>query len=446
MSRESGPTNSDYIVVHLVVQEATKPLVGPQVLDNVQSQMTVPGPARPTCAIVVLLEPARCLFKSHVRRALRSLRARAPGVTVSLLPYVSRVSVDRNASMVARYVKRQARGRSVVFHCRGERAVQWAHALSRRLPRAAIVADIRGPWPEELRFARSQTDAPADPSTHRDYEQATRNLVEALGVSHRATTVSDGMREWLFGLGVAPTKTSYVPCCVRAVTYDDAARERMREHLGLSRNLVLVYSGVVNRFQYLTDGLGEFVARALQVNATVHFMAITPDRSNMLSLLAEAGVDQTRTSIVQLPQERVSSYLMAADAGLILGRVGVLKKVVQPVKFAEYLAAGLPVIASRGTLGIDALITRYKAGILVDFAEGNWSEHDIRCALDTVRETRGALHAGALALCREHLLWDRYAGAQRDAYIDALAMAKSGATCLRTERTAPAYERIGVAR
>lgn len=431
----------EYVVMHVVVQETAKPLVGPQVLDNMQSQVTTPGLSRPTRAIVVLLEPLRSLFSQDVRKSLQSLRARAPDVKVSVLPYVSRLRVARNASFLAPYVKRQTRGLPVVFHCRNERAVEWANALSGHLGRTAIVADIRGAWPEELLFAKGRSDSlPAQSSTTSEYEDATRNLITALGASHRATTVSDGMSEWLARLGVARAKMSYVPCCVRKVTYDERTREDMRAQLGLSANLVLVYAGVVNRFQYLTDGLGDFVARALRLNATVHFMAITPDRSNMLDLLARAGVDDARTSIIQLPQEQVSRYLMAADAGLILGRPSVLKTVAQPVKFGEYVAAGLPIVASRGSLGVDSLVTKYQAGILLNYAEGTWSEDEIRRALDTLVAGRGTLRTGALMLCREHLLWDAYVSALREAYIDALAMAKVGRTCL------PALPRLSSSR
>lgn len=428
---------SQYVVIHVVVQETTKPLVGPQVLDNMESQLTTPGPARPTRVIVVLLEPFRFLFNRDVRRAVRSLRARAPGVKVSLLPYVSRLSVTRNASFLAHFVKTVARDLPVVFHCRGERAIEWARALSQHAGRAAIIADIRGPWPEEQLFAQSRSDKSAQVSSRLDYERATSNLVAALGASQRATTVSDGMREWLAALGVERMKMSYVPCCVQKITYEEPTREQMRDRLGLSRNLVLVYAGVANRFQYLTDGLGEFVARAMEVNATVHFMALTPDRRNMETLLTDAGVDSVRTSILHLPQNQVANYLMVADAGLILGKPGILKAVVQPVKFAEYLAAGVPVIASRGTLGIDKLLIGYRAGILVDYPQGEWSQEEIGRALDTLRSTRDTLRCGALTLCREHLLWDRYTNAQREAYVDALAMARSGATCLRFDGVAP---------
>ncbi|HEX5179664.1 MAG TPA: glycosyltransferase [Gemmatimonadaceae bacterium] len=431
--------DGEYIVVHVVVQETTKPLVGPQVLDHMQSQATTPGSSRPTRVIVLLLEPLRRVFKPEVKRAVRSLKARAPGVTVVLLPYVSRLTVAKNASFLARLVKRWANGRPVVFHCRGERAVGWAHALSQHFGHTGIIADVRGPWPEELLFARSrQAFHSAQAANNRDYEHATRNLLAALSLSQRAATVSDGMCEWLAALGVAPTKLDCVPCCVRNVVYDEDAREQMRDRLGISRDLVLAYVGVVNRFQYLTEGLGEFVALAMQGNPTVRFMAITPDQRDMSTLLRDAGVDLTRIFIFHLPQELVASHLMAADAGLILGKPGVLKSVVQPVKFGEYLAAGLPVIASRGSLGIDRLVTAYQAGILVDYTKENWSNDEVQRALDTVSATRNTLRMGALALCRDHLLWERYASAQREAYVDALTMAKTRATCMRASGAAPA--------
>jgi len=272
--------------------------------------------------------------------------------------------------------------------------------------------------------------AGADDDVVAAYRRAVRALNSKLAMSHHAVTVSDGMCDWLFDNGVSKECLTYVPCCVTGVTHDSAVRQEMRDRLGLSRKFVLAYSGVVNRFQYLTEGLGAFLRLATIADEDVHILSLTPDIENMSALLAASGVDGRRSSIFHVPQRLVASYLSAADAGLILGRPGALKSVTQPVKFGEYVAAGLPIVASRGARGMDALIEKYGAGILVDYDGDRWAPEEVARALRLVQTDGEKLRQGALTLCREHLVWTRYIDDVRRAYRGALATADANRSCL----------------
>lgn len=423
-----------YSVVHLVVQEVAKPLVGPQVLDHMQSLVASGHASQPARIMVALLEPARAAFRNEVRKAARSLKSRAPDVKVAVVPYVSRLSLRQNAAVFGHYLKSWSRQQRVVFHCRGERATTWAHALSPFFDRPGILADIRGPWPEEILFAGGETSyVEAATDNQRDYDVAMLQLRNALAEAHHVTTVSVGMRDWLATLGVGRDRITYVPCCTKSISFDDSARDASRSRLGLSDKLVLVYSGGVSQYQYLTEGMADFVRQMMRLEPSVHLLAVTPDVSKMIQMLNTAGVDARRTTVLCVSQEEVSRTIMAGDAGLIFGKRGTLKSVVQPVKFAEYLAAGLPVIVSRGSRGMDPLIETYDAGILVEYSEARWRKVEIERIIQTLRQERETLREGALKLCREHFLWARYADSMRAAYVNTLEAASANARCFAVD-------------
>lgn len=86
MSGIHGEQNSGrHAVVHLVVQEAGKPLIGPQVIDHMHCQATAEGEGRPTRVIVGLLEPARAAVRRRMVERVKALQKRAPNVRVPLL-------------------------------------------------------------------------------------------------------------------------------------------------------------------------------------------------------------------------------------------------------------------------------------------------------------------------------------------------------------------------
>ncbi len=412
-----------YAVVHLVVQEAEKPLIGPQVLDHMQWQATAGGPGRPAVVAVGLLEPARVALRSRAAERARELQRRAPAVRVVLLPYVSRLGTRRSAFLIAPRLRRVVGSRRIVFHCRGERAVEWAMALRRAFPGAGIVADIRGPWPEEFLFARGY-DGPecADPRSLEGYHLSLSRLHEALAHAGAVISVSAGMLEWLHGLGVARRRLTYVPCCVTRTTFHPDVRRAQRAALGFDGHLVFVYLGILARYQHVAGGVLPFFREVLRHRPTAHLLVLTPDTAEMRSLLEPMKIPPERVTVLSVPQPDVPRYLAAADAGLLLRQPSRLTKVVQPVKLGEYLAAGLPVVVSRGAGRVAEMVERSGAGIVVAYTgdpqEDLAGEVARTCAV--LERDGDALRERALKLCEREFLWARYTTAVRDAYRQAL--------------------------
>jgi len=65
----------------------------------------------------------------------------------------------------------------------------------------------------------------------------------------------------------------------------------------------------------------------------------------------------------------VPGYLAAADVGLLLREPCLVNRVASPVKFAEYLAAGLPVLLTEQIGDYSALAAAHRVGCVIPYAD-----------------------------------------------------------------------------
>ena len=79
-------------------------------------------------------------------------------------------------------------------------------------------------------------------------------------------------------------------------------------------------------------------------------------------MLKQAGVSAADWTVVSVPHAEVQNYLLAGDVGLLLRRPSPINSVASPMKFAEYLACGAPVLASAGIGDVNGMISTYGVG------------------------------------------------------------------------------------
>ena len=420
MTADHHASKADYVVVHLVAQESGKALIGPQVVDHMAWQASVSGADAPGAVAVGFIEPMRVAVRSRTRRRMAQLRRRSRGVKIMVFPIVGRAGTRVNARAIALRTARFARGRRVVFHCRGESAVEWAIEIARHVRGARIVADIRGAWPEEALFERGY-DGPddADASALSEYRRNLARLSTVFAHSDAVLSVSPGMIDWLVAVGADPSRTSYVPCCVSAVTGSDAARETARRELGLTDQLVFAYSGTVVGYQHVEDGVAAFFRTAAAVCGRAHLLCLSEDADRARDVLMAAGIPTDRMTVRCVTQEDVSRYLAAADAGLLLRRKSRLNRFSQPTKFAEYLASAVPVIVSSGTGVLPELVERSGAGIAITWfgLDDEARQREVRMVCATLERRGAEMRRAAAATCERDFLWKSYVSTVRAAYL-----------------------------
>jgi glycosyltransferase involved in cell wall biosynthesis len=425
--RSAAPPD-EYALVHLVSDhDAFMDLIDSQVLDHMVHQVRRGGADRPAKVIVALLEPLSVARSSRMRARLTSMRERASGVSVVVLPYVEGPLGRLSARLLSLYIRRLTRGRPIVFHCRGERSVLWARELAGRHG-GGVVADIRGAWSEEVLNERGY-DGPehADPAALGQYHGALSRLHAALAVAGPVISVSEGMLDWLRQRGVHEERLVYVPCCADRIAFSEETRARRREELGLGDKLVFAYAGTIAAYQHIEDGLLPFFAAASRVSNRAHLLCITKDVEKMKALVRAAGIPESRVTALRAEQRDVADYLCAADCGLLVRGPTRLTRLTLPVKFAEYLASGLPVIVSRIGGWLEDRVARGGIGLAIDCFSA--SEQKLRAeaarVCEALEERREEMRRAALDMCEREFLWEWYVPTVRDAYRAAIARTAS---------------------
>ena len=113
------------------------------------------------------------------------------------------------------------------------------------------------------------------------------------------------------------------------------------------------------------------------------------DHKTVRRKLADAGVPKETCLLGNAGHDEVLACLESADAGLLLRREDPVSSVASPTKFGEYLAAGLPVVLSRGIGDFSALAEREEVGLLVEASDrGAFDDEQVRRLADFLRDVR----------------------------------------------------------
>ena len=193
---------------------------------------------------------------------------------------------------------------------------------------------------------------------------------EACAKSDAVVCVSQALKAHLMRVhDTAASRIAVVPTCTSFRLPPPAEQARRhasaKSRLGLEKQLVIAYCGSMHPWQQPDDIARAFLA-CRDVHEGAHLLVLSTPRDVAISALTRHGVLEHDCTILDVPHRAVPDLLAAADAGLLLRRPSVVNRVASPIKFAEYIAAGVPVIASRGIGDLDEIIPTHGLGALVD--------------------------------------------------------------------------------
>jgi glycosyltransferase involved in cell wall biosynthesis len=338
------------------------------------------------------LTPAR-------RRALRSaLRAR--GIAWHGLRYHRRPSLPATAfdtvcgALVSAWLVR--RHELDAIHARSHVPAAMALLASRLTRRkCSLIFDIRGLWAEEY----------VDTGRWREHGVAFRltKHVERMALRRAAGTVvlTERVRRMLFG--VAPREDVFViPCCadVEAIQRQAPMREASRDALGLRERVVLVYVGKLGGW-YMDREMIEFFAVARDTIPGLHFLVATQSDSAAFEReLADREIAPADYTITAVAHARLGALLAAGDAAIALIKPVPSKLASSPTKIGEFLAAGLPIVAT-DVGDVKELLLGSSTGIVLD----DFSQRAYRQAADELAAMLASAGTGdrCIATARDRL-------------------------------------------
>ncbi|MHB8865400.1 MAG: glycosyltransferase [Pirellulaceae bacterium] len=292
------------------------------------------------------------------------------------------------------------------IYVRGVTSFRAAATLARRVG-AKVAYDARGLVAEESILAHGMQHILA--YYHRFRES------EACKEADTLLCVSERFRTYLEGL-TGRKDILVVPCCVNENKFGHKrdARREIRQNLGWSEHApVVTYCGGLSKWQRTEDVL-RLMLQMKSLKPDLKCLLLVSDPEKMDLLAAKIGLVGRDFKCLRAAHDVIPDWLSVADAGIILRHDILVNNVASPVKIAEYLACGLPVICSRGIGDLSGMIGEANVGVVLQGMD--WQ--DARFALDLVQRTIADPDSRARmrALVQAKLCWDAYLERYRLAY------------------------------
>jgi glycosyltransferase involved in cell wall biosynthesis len=182
----------------------------------------------------------------------------------------------------------------------------------------------------------------ADPEPLRTQER--RLLRSADGVF----VVSEALRGYAVASGADPERVRVVPNGVDHQAFARPVDDSVRQRLGLTGQVVVGFVGSLKPWHGVSDLIRAFASLPPSISLLV--VGDGPERSAIEAAVEAAMISDRVRLIGRVPHVNVPAYLQAMDIGVAPYRRQPMFYF-SPLKVVEYLAAGLPVVAtSQGEL------------------------------------------------------------------------------------------------
>jgi glycosyltransferase involved in cell wall biosynthesis len=154
------------------------------------------------------------------------------------------------------------------------------------------------------------------------------------------------------------------------IKYSDSQRKIRREEEGLSDRIVMTYSGTLSKWQMFEEICDLFILfKKLEPKAL--FLVLSPDATEVEKIIWSKKISSEDFRIFNITNNQLGDYLILGDFGVLFRLPLLINKVAAPIKFAEYLAAGLPVLLTPGIGDTEKMCMDGEYGIVIESSEKN---------------------------------------------------------------------------
>lgn len=286
----------------------------------------------------------------------------------------------------------------------GQALYSTMHALrTRRSIGAKVVFDCHGISPEEGELAGA---SPLRTKTVADWER------RALEQADLRVFVSAEMRAHFqrkYGLSAHPD--CVVPCCVHGERFAMTEEERLRKRkqMGLEGRFVFLYLGTLSVWQW-PEALFSVFAQFHQKrpDSLLYLLLPSSDHPLALSHCQKQQLPPESYLLDEVPHRDVGRVAGVADAGLLLRKAHPVNAVASPTKFGEYLAAGVPTIATDTIGDTSEMIRAERVGLVVSPTDDGLNPPDLEhllCFTEEVKAHRSDWASRAYQVAERHLGW-----------------------------------------
>jgi len=166
---------------------------------------------------------------------------------------------------------------------------------------------------------------------------------------------------------LAKKQIAVIPSCVDVERFCNGRRPAgvIRQRLGLDGKFVFIYAGSVGTWYLIREMIDFFIA-AKKIIHNAHFLILTQmDRELVKNYCRNKGVSLGDVTVSEAEYDDIPDYLAVGDAGIFFIKPCFSKRSSCPIKFAEYLAAGLPVVINAGIGDTDTMVQKHNVGVVI---------------------------------------------------------------------------------
>ncbi len=145
-----------------------------------------------------------------------------------------------------------------------------------------------------------------------------------------------------------------------------------------TNGIICIYSGSSAKWQNI-DEIFSFAQNCISKLDNFRFKILTYESGIFKKKISNYKELQKISKISEVSSGEVFDQLLSANFGLLLRENNIINNVSSPLKFAEYLAAGLPVVVSEGVGDTAEIINHYNVGVVI-------KGHDFGPAIIKIKE------------------------------------------------------------
>ncbi|MCH2232336.1 MAG: hypothetical protein MK105_18520 [Crocinitomicaceae bacterium] len=191
--------------------------------------------------------------------------------------------------------------------------------------------------------------------------------INAVTKAHHRIAVSKALVNYWqeeFGFDSKVHKTTVIPCL--STSLKNRVSKVSRASFNWDEDdIVLIYAGGAGKWQAF-DRLVDFLSEQLSSNSKIKVLFMAKE-NEYINTLKSYFSEQVERSWVK--PEEVHSYLSLGDYGILIREENKTNAVASPVKFGEYLSAGLKILVSPKLGDYSALVADKNIGVVVqDFS------------------------------------------------------------------------------
>lgn len=297
----------------------------------------------------------------------------------------------------------------------GQTLTSAVYALrAREKTNARVVFDVHGVSPEESELYG------AHPSRVKALAELEKEL---LGNVDLRIFVSERMRTYYERkYNTKSPAYTLLPCCVHSqkFTMSEDARQLKRKELNIEDRFVLLYLGTLTLWQW-PEAMFSIYAQIYQQRKDSLFYLLLPESDHAAAhqFLEKYQISKESYRLNSLPHDQVGSVIGAADAGFLLREQSPINYVSSPTKFGEYMAAGVPVIATENIGDISEMIEKEKIGLILNLDAPTVSSTQLDRILnfvDEVQQNRNSWATRCQNIAENQWDWNVYGTILHNAY------------------------------